>query len=276
MNEDLAIITVIHEHYDVYLEFLASIQKQSNRNFHLFIVDVSKNRKSIDVGATPSSIIAADNKGYADGVNNGVKAAQKKGYKYFCVMNYDTYFEKDFVEKILVSVKKNPATIIGGKIYYASGYEYHKDRYSKEDLGKVIWYASGNLVWEHALTPHVGVDKVDKGQFDKKQPTDFITGCLMCFDSTVIEKVGFWDPSYFLYYEDADFCVRAKRKGIPLLYDPSIVLWHKVSQITEGSGSAFHKKYQEKNRLIFGLKYAPIRTKIHLVKNFLFEKIYKR
>jgi hypothetical protein len=51
------------------------------------------------------------------------------------------------------------------------------------------------------------------------------------------------------------------------MYDPSIKLWHKNGQITDGPGSVLHKKYQEKNRVVFGLKYAPLRTKLHLLKN---------
>ncbi|MEO6508935.1 MAG: glycosyltransferase family 2 protein, partial [Patescibacteria group bacterium] len=197
---------------------------------------------------------------------------QKLGFTQFCVMNYDTFFKENFVESILESFMNHPGSVIGGKIYYAAGYEYHNDRYSKDELGKVIWYAGGTVLWDHAFTPHTGVDEVDKGQFDNENEVEFITGCLMCFDETVIKKVGLWDPDYFLYYEDADFSVRASRAGIKLIYDPSIVLWHKVSQTTEGSGSAFHQKYQEKNRVKFGLKYAPLRTKFHLVKNLFLTK----
>jgi GT2 family glycosyltransferase len=98
----------------------------------------------------------------------------------------------------------------------------------------------------------------------------------MLFDKSVIDKVGFWDESYFLYFEDADYCVRAKRKGIKLYYDPSINVWHKNAQSTGGSGSSIHVKYQKENRVKFGFKYAPLKTKFHLVKNFLFAKIKPR
>jgi GT2 family glycosyltransferase len=89
----------------------------------------------------------------------------------------------------------------------------------------------------------------------------------MAYKKSVLNIVGKWDESYFLYYEDADFCERALKKGVSLLYDPSIHLWHKNAQSTGGSGSSLHQKYQTKNRLIFGLKYAPFRTKIHLLLN---------
>ena len=91
----------------------------------------------------------------------------------------------------------------------------------------------------------------------------------MCFDSEVVDKIGFWDEKYFLYYEDADYCERAKKHNIKLWYDPSIVIWHKNAQSTDGSGSVTHQKYQKKAQMRFALKYAPLRTKLHVLKNFL-------
>lgn len=270
MSHTLAIITVIYENYNVFDDFLKSLRNQKSKAFHLFIADVSVHRQKIDLSGIASTVLEVENKGYADGVNYGLQEAEKQGITQYCVMNYDTFFKEDFVENILTSMNLHPGSLIGGKIYYAPGYEYYKDRYTKNDKGKVIWYAGGTILWDHAFTPHRGVDEVDAGQFNSLQETDFITGCLMCFDKSILEKVGPWDPSYFLYYEDADYSVRAAQKGIKLIYDPSIVIWHKVSQSTEGSGSKLHQKYQEKNRLKFGLKYAPFRTKIHLLKNFLF------
>ncbi len=66
----------------------------------------------------------------------------------------------------------------------------------------------------------------------------------MAYDKKIYEKVGKWDESYFLYYEDADFCERALKKQISLIYDSTIMLWHKNAQSTGGSGSSLHQKYQ--------------------------------
>jgi GT2 family glycosyltransferase len=122
--------------------------------------------------------------------------------------------------------------------------------------------------WDNALTPQRGVDAVDTGQYNIFQETEFITGCLIQFDRDVLNRAGNWDESYFLYFEDSDFCERAKKNGIKLYYDPNIVIWHKISQSTGGSGSKLHAKYQSKNRVKWGLKYAPWRTKAHLVLNY--------
>lgn len=165
----------------------------------------------------------------------------------------------------------HPRTIGGGKIYYADGFEYHKE-YAKNDLGNVIWFAGGKIDWNHVITSHVGVDEVDEGQFNEEKEVDFLTGCMMFFDKAALDVVGFWDESYFLYYEDADWSVRAKKAGIRLVYTPRVTLWHKNAQSTDGAGSSIHTKYQEKNRVKFGLAYAPLRTKLHLLKNLFWHK----
>lgn len=268
-KNDLAVITVVYQNYKVLKDFFTSLKKQTNKNFKLFISDLSETKKQIKADGVEFLVISGQNKGYAHGVNVGLKKAIELGFTNFLIINNDTYFQEDFVEKVITSLKNNPGSIVGGKIYYAQGYEYHKDRYNQKDLGKVLWFAGGYVDWQNVITPHIGVDEVDNGKYDNKVQTDFLTATLMVFDKNVLSKVGFWEESYFLYYEDADYSERAKRKGVGLIYDPQIVIWHKVSQSTGGSGSKMHQKYQGKNRIKFGLKYAPYKTKFHLIKNAL-------
>lgn len=263
----LAIITVVYQNYDVLKDFFDSFNKQTDKSFSIFLIDLSKEKKIINPQKFPLSIINSSNKGYAHGVNLGLKEAIKSGYDKFCIINSDTYVQDDFIHKSLLSIVSYKSSIIGGKIYYAKGYEYHKNRYQKSDLGKILWYAGGNIDWDNVFVKHRGVDQVDNKQFKEFIETNFITGCLICFDKDILNKIGFWDESYFLYFEDADFCERAKRKKIKLYYDPSIVIWHKNAQSTDGSGSKTHQKYQGKNRIKFALKYAPFRTKLYILKN---------
>lgn len=270
-NNKLAIISVVYENYTVLKDFLESLRQQTNQNFHLFLIDVSdkKQKMKITINNQQLTIIPELNRGYSYAVNIGLKQAIKKAFQYFCILNNDTYFQKDFIDKTFNSILHRPSSIIGGKIYYAPGYEFHKDRYTKSDLGKVIWFAGGKIDWNHVLTPHVGVDMIDIGQYNKTKEVDFVNGALMLFDKNVIDKTGFWDENYFLYFEDTDYCVRAKKIGLKLIYDPNIIIWHKNAQSTGGSGSIIHQKYQRINRLKFGLKYAPLKTKLHLLKNYV-------
>ena len=232
------------------------------------IADASPQRKEITAKGFEMTVMPIENKGYAHGVNMGIKKAQEMGIDNYCVINDDVFFKDDFVEILGNTFVDHPKTVFGGKIYYAPEYEFHKDRYTKEDLGNVLWYAGGTVNWAHAITGHRGVDEVDKGQYDKAEQTEFITGCLTCFDKSVVETIGYWDENYFLYYEDADFCERAKRSNIPLYYVPELKIWHKNAQSTDGSGSELQQKMQKKAQLRFSNKFAPLRTKLHILKNY--------
>lgn len=268
----VSLITVNYNQYQMTREFLDSLATVKNaKKITVFIADVSTKKEEFKVKKYPMKVIVKQlpNKGYAYGINQGVKYFLKKGLTKFCAINNDVLFDKNFAIEAEKGFKK--ADIFGGKIYYAPGYEYHK-KYKKNEIGKVIWYAGGINDWKNVLPIHRGVDEVDNDQYNKFEETDFITGCLLFFNKKVIERVGFWNEKYFLYFEDADFCERAKRKGFKLFYNPKIIIYHKNAQSTGGSGSSLHQKYQRKNRLIFGLKYGPLRAKIHLIKNYLLGK----
>lgn len=271
MKESLALITVVYKNYDVLRDLFISLESQTDKDFSLFIADTSEEKKPIKA-SLPSTVIPSENKGYAHGINLGIREAEKRGFRKFCVLNSDTVLDKDFVKKSAAAFLRHPGSVIGGKIYYAAGFEYHKNRYKKNDIGRVLWYAGGRVDWKNAVTEHLGVDQVDSGDFNQEAKTEFVTGCLMVFDQNVIDKIGFLDEDYFLYYEDSDYCERAKKNNIPLIYDPSIILWHKNAQSTDGSGSLLHRKYQKNSRLRFGLKYAPVKTKLYLLRNWVLNK----
>lgn len=268
-KKKVAIITVNFENYTPTREFIDSFQGQTNPNYKLFIADLSIKRKQIK-SSDKVEVFYAKNNGFAYGFDVGLKKAINQDFDFFASIGNDTVVDKYFVDSLIKSGERHPGAIVGAKIYYEKGFEYHKDKYKKEDLGNVIWFAGGQMDWDNVYSEHIGVDEVDRGQYNSEKKVDFITGCLMLFDKSVVDTIGFWDSSYFLYYEDADFCARAHRAGIKLIYDPSIKLWHKNAQSSGGSGSALQRKYQEKNRLRLGLKYAPWKTKLHLLKNYFF------
>jgi len=270
----LAIITVIFKNYTILDDYFATLAKQTDPAFHVYVLDLTPEPEEYSY---PSFVthIHDKNGGYAYGINLGIKKALSEGYELFCPMNCDVTVKENFVEQVKKGVSENPHSILGGKIYYYPGFEYHKERYGEKERGTVFWYAGGIIDWKNAYTTHRGVDEVDKGQFDKQEETSFITGCFMTYDKSVIDTIGYWDEKYFLFYEDADYCARAMNANIPLIYEPSIVIWHKSGQSTSGAASDFQQKYLEKNRMKFGLKYAPLKTKFHLIKNQIL-KIFHR
>lgn len=275
----------MYRNYEVVNDFITSLSFQTSSAYMLYIVDVTdeKERQLIPwIRKIEDRVIyiTGENKGYAHGVNVGVAEALRQGSMHFAIVNPDIVFDTNFVLHTTHSLAQHPRTIVGGKIYYAPSYEFHTKTAALNTIPYplvpnqyYLWYAGASVDWSHATVTHRGVDELDAQQFDTPEPTDIVCGCCMVYDKTVLDIVGQWDSNYFMYFEDSDYCVRAIRKGIKVLYDPTIVLWHKNAQSTGGSGSNFHEREMAKSRLRFGLRYAPLKTKLHLIKNYVFSKV---
>lgn len=212
-------------------------------------------------------IVNKENLGFAGGNNMGIKKALFLGADYVFILNNDTLIHEYTISWLIKFMEDNRSCgILSPKIYFAKGYEFHKDRYQKKQLGKVIWYAGGIIDWQNVIGRHRGVDQVDEGQFNFKGETDFASGCAMMVRREVFETIGMFDERYFLYYEDLDFAMRAKRKGFAVFFYPKSFLWHKNAQSAHGVGSQLQDYYISRNRLLFGMNYAPFSSKLSLVK----------
>jgi GT2 family glycosyltransferase len=75
------------------------------------------------------------------------------------------------------------------------------------------------------------------------------------------------NEDYFLYFEDADWSLEIKKRGLRIVVEPASIIYHKNAGSTGGSGSPLQQYYQTRNRFYFGMKFAPFRTKIHLIIN---------
>jgi len=258
----------------VTLECLESLEKVRKNNFELNIVvidNASKEKfKTLKkyLNFTLKIIRSEENLGFSGGQNLGIKYSLERGADYVVILNNDTEVDENLVSNLIKSFRDNIG-IVSPKIYFAKGYEFHKDRYKENEKGKVIWYAGGIIDWENVIGIHKGVDEVDKGQFNSSMETEYATGCCMMVKAQVFEKIGFLDDKYFLYYEDADFCIRARNNNFKVIFEPSGLLWHKNASSAGGSGSSLQDYYITRNRLIFGFRYAKTRAKIALFKESL-------
>ena len=253
--------------------FLASVEKASTPDIALSIIVVDNGSKKVltlssnEKKKNTTLIRSEVNTGFAGGYNIGMRQALADGCEYILIVNNDTVIDENLIVNLLNVLKKDSKIgVTVPKIYFAKGHEFHKDRYTKDELGKVFWYAGGSTDWDNVKSIHRGVDEVDNGQYDKVEETDFATGCCMMFPREVLEKVGLFDEKYFLYYEDADLNERIQRAGYIIYYVPTAVLVHVSAASTGGAGSNLHDYFLTRNRMLFGMRYAPLRTKIALLR----------
>lgn len=207
-----------------------------------------------------------ENLGFAGGNNVGIKYALENGADWIFLLNNDTTIKKDcLVQLIKAANSDRKIGLLGPKIYFYPGCEFHLKRYQKKERGQVIWYGGGVIDWQNMLASHRGVDEVDKGQYHQLEETDFISGCAMLIKREVFEKVGLLDERFFLYYEDVDFCLRSQKAGFKTVFVPQAIVWHK-NKGTGRSGQPYQEYYMARNRLLLGRRWAPWRTKLALLK----------
>jgi len=224
-----------------------AIKKLQINNFDLKIINNNKNLA------------------FAAGNNVGIKPALDWGADFVLLVNNDLNVNKNTIVELLAEARRFlRAGAIAPKIYFAAGFEYQK-KYKKDEVGRVIWYAGGDIDWDNVLGSNHGVDDVDEGQYEKTQETDFATGACVLYRSQALKEVGIFDEKFYLYLEDADLSMRLKKAGWSVLYSPRTETWHKVAQ-SSGSGSELNDYFITRNRLVFGLRYAPLRAKIALLR----------
>lgn len=278
MTKKIALIILNWKQPELTFATLDSIFKCQTKNFtyHIFLVDNGSPDNSLKLfqkkyknNSQVTIVETGANLGYAGGNNFGLRQAIKANYDYYLIANNDILVAPDFLQKLFDASQKYPQAILTPKIYFAPGYEFHKDRYQKSEIGKVIWAVGSQIDWNNIYGTNLGIDEVDRGQYDQKQPKiDFISGCCFLVSKEIIDKIGIFDERYYLYMEDSDLTYRAVKAGYKLKLVPRSVIWHCNSGSSK-PGSALQDYFITRNRLLFGFTYASPRTKLALFRESL-------
>jgi len=226
--------------------FLESMARQSYGDFLLYAVDNASKDKSVAQlkawGDVRLRVIAnAENVGFAEGNNQGIRAALAEGCEYVLFLNNDVEFEEETFASLVSEIRRLQCDMVAPKIYF-------------EDRVR-IWSAGGGFNrMKGYLGYHVGEGEIDTGQFEETRRVEHSPACCILLRSEVFASIGLMDPKYFVYWDDADFSFRAKRAGLTMYYTPKARIFHKVSALTGGSTSTFTVRYNARGHVYFMLK----------------------
>lgn len=253
---DFQVVFVNNNPSENLIEAFLNFFRDKKWNNGLHLVEENILEFKCDKFRYPIILINQDNKGYAGGVNAGLKyALSKNDFSYVWILNNDLILDIASLRELVnyaENVKKNgiKVGIIGSKLLY-----YWNP--------KILQGIGGKLNKYFALTKHIGGFEEDKGQYDKEiNNIDYIIGASMFVSKEFLLDVGLMDESYFLYFEDVDWSERAKRKGYKLLYCWKSKVYHKEGG-SIGSSSKGEKKseladyYGIRNRIVFTKKFYP-------------------
>jgi GT2 family glycosyltransferase len=181
-------------------------------------------------------LVLAENRRFAGGNNEGLRRALDGGADAVMLLNNDVVADPKLIEKLLAALDEQPqAGAAAPLIYFAPP----TDR---------IWYGGGRCRPWLAHSSHRGLRDRDHGQYRSIKDTGYLTGCCLLATAEAWRKVGLLDERYFIYAEDADWCLRARAAGFRLLFVPTARLWHRVSassaNATGGGAMNAWKVYQ--------------------------------
>ncbi|HXG36578.1 MAG TPA: glycosyltransferase family 2 protein [Dehalococcoidia bacterium] len=158
------------------------------------------------------------NYGFAGGCNIGIRQALEQKTDYVLLLNNDTVVATDFLTRMVEAAQSLPdLAAVCPKTYF-----YGQDGVIYSTGGKVnLWTATSRAI---------GRGQRDNGQLDSLAMRDYADGVCMLIPRQALERVGLLDEDYFAYWEETDWCFRARELGLRCYYVPSARIWHKAER----------------------------------------------
>ncbi len=201
--------------------------------------------KLADGGWEVMLLRAKKNHGYAAGANIGLRlAGRDPNASDFWVVNSDVILEPHSLVYLLRKSERSAPAIYGSTLVYMDD--------------PLIVQAAGGAVYVPPLgrSRHFGKRR-RLDQLSKEPPKfDYIVGASLFFPREVLDEIGFLPEEFFIYFEETEWCARARARGIDLVWVPESRMIHKEGRST-GTGSRFRNvsdlsfRYVVRNSLLF-------------------------
>jgi hypothetical protein len=243
------------------LECLASVGQLDYPNYGVVVVDNGSTDDSVDAISKqyPDVILlqTGANLGYAGGNNVGIRWALDHDADFILVLNNDTTVSPDLLSAFVSAKDLLPAnSVLGAKIFF----------YDKPDT---LWFAGGIWNSKSNSLEHLGVGQTDSAEFNHFAEVDYVTGCALFASANTFKDVGLLNESFFLTYEETDWCYRARDAGHKCFFVPDAKLWHKVSSSFGGADSPIVGYFMQRNKLLWAKKHLSRQVMNHLHKESL-------
>lgn len=157
------------------------------------------------------------NRGYAGNNNVGIAAALETDSDWILILNEDVRLDPEALSYLMEAVSNRPDVGIAGPMVYHAG-------------EPTVIQSAGGILSKRWLAFHRGQNEDDHGQYDRLDEVDWISGCAILVRRAVVEDVGALDERFFYYWEETEWCLRARRAGWKILFVPQSRIWHKGVQ----------------------------------------------
>lgn len=154
------------------------------------------------------------NKGFAAACNAGLRLArQSGGVRFAWLLNNDATVAPDAAERLLSCLERHPRALCGTSVFRA-------DAPRRLELALGCRFSPITTI----ISPcHAGALPQE---VPSAPPVDYIYGASLAFPLSLVDDIGVLDEDFFLYYEEHDYCVRARRAGYAFHWCREAHVWH--------------------------------------------------
>ncbi len=166
------------------------------------------------------------NLGFAGGNNVGLKDLESD---IAILVNPDVVVSQQLISTLAASfIEDERIGIAGCKTYYPGT--------------KKIQHAGGTISYPRAEPGHYGIGQEDEGIYDQISDVEYVTGAVFAIRRKLLDEIGLFDSGYFLYYEEADICLRARNAGYRVVLVPAASAEHVESAVAKKGSQFFHNQ----------------------------------
>src|SRR5262249_54518150 len=156
-------------------------------------------------------ICNSSNLGFTGGMNIGLKSASGD---YVLLVEDDIIVHSKCIEHLVKCLSEDPS------VGLASGLMYNRG-------DRKIRCAGGTVSLGSTYQKTVfGAGETDQGQFQEPFNVNYIPGAFMMARTHVLRRLGGFRDSFFMYFEDTELCLRAKKRGYQIKVVPSAKVQH--------------------------------------------------
>lgn len=244
MNPKVVIIILNWNGLSVTLDCIRSVKQTCYSHFVILLVDNDSTDGSFELAKELFPDIEflknQENLGFAGGNNQGIKFAFcDMAADFVVLLNNDTVVDSGWLKALVELTYRFPDIgVVGSKIFYF-------------DKPEMIWCTGGSFGKWRGVPTQLRQKEIDSHLFEEPYDVDYVSGCSMLITRKAFKDVGYLDTDYFLYFEETDWCARAKRKGYRIMIAPQSYVWHKVGFTTGAVDSALHTYYMIRNNYAF-------------------------
>lgn len=204
---------------------LAAVFQSDYPGLEVIVVDNNSTDGSLEEARIKYSkahfIKNSKNVGFSKGNNVGIRYALEKFADLVFILNNDTVIEKTTISDLVRTASMNKRIGITSPVILGSD-------------NNSIWFAGGKIDWNKMRTVHE-TEKLSSLPYS----TQYLSGCAMLVKKEVFKEIGLFDERFFLYYEDADFSLRARKAGFDLIVDPSAHIRHLEQSNSENTSKTY-------------------------------------